>query len=241
MKKIIVCFLSISLLFCGCVNNRANKNNEPIDNVYVKSVWFTYYELEKFTSTCGNENEFKKSIKSAFQKIKSFGLNTVTVQVRPCADAFYNSQYFPVSKYCFGQEGGELKYDPLKIMVDVAHNVGLRIEAWVNPYRVSQSNDINSLSDKNIAKAWYNSAENKSNVYIDDKIYFNPASKTVEELIVNGIKEIVNNYAVDSIQFDDYFYPTSNNDIDENEYQLYKKNGENSTETAGGEKTYPQW
>lgn len=110
-------------------------------------------------------------------------------------------------------------------MVEVAHKIGLRIEAWVNPYRVSQSDDINTLSDNNIAKIWYNSEDKKSNVYISDKIYFNPASNEVKNLIVNGVKEIVSNYAVDSVQFDDYFYPTTKPEIDEAEYNSYRENG----------------
>ncbi len=225
MKKIIVCILSISLLFCGCTAVPQKSNNEPVNAVYVKSVWMSYYELGNITSSCDNGKDFEKSINAAFKKIKECGLNTVTVQVRPCADAFYKSDYFPTSKYCFGKEGSELKYDPLKIMVDVAHKLDLRIEAWLNPYRVSQSSDINELSDGNIAKKWYNSNDKSSNVYINDKIYFNPASTEVNELIVNGVKEIVNNYAVDAIHFDDYFYPTTEKVIDEAEYKLYTDNG----------------
>ena len=101
----------------------------------------------------------------------------------------------------------------------------LRIEAWINPYRVSQSKDIEELSDNNIAKEWHKSKDKKSNVYIDDKIYFNPASKDVKELIVNGVKEIVENYAVDAIHFDDYFYPSKSKEVDKNEYSAYVKSG----------------
>lgn len=226
MKRIFICILSICFVFCGCSAPKTEENNKVVVNsLYVKSVWLTYYELESFTSASETEKDFEKAISAAFKKIKNFGLNTVTVQVRPCADAFYRSDYFPVSKYCFQNEGCELKYDPLKIMVGVAHNLSLRIEAWINPYRVSQSNDINELSDKNIAKIWYNSDDKKNNIYINDKIYFNPASKEVNELIINGVKEIVNNYAVDSIQFDDYFYPTKDDKIDDTEYKAYKNSG----------------
>lgn len=225
MKKIIVCILSISLLFCGCSAVPQKSDSEPVNALYVKSVWMSYYELGEITSNCETSKDFEKAIDAAFKNIKSFGLNTVTVQVRPCADAFYKSDYFPTSKYCFGTEGSELKYDPLKIMVDIAHKMDLRIEAWLNPYRVSQSSDISELSDGNIAKKWYNNDDKKSNVYIDDKIYFNPASSEVNELIVNGVKEIVSNYAVDAIHFDDYFYPTTDDVIDECEYKSYTDNG----------------
>lgn len=225
MKKIIVCILSIILLFCGCVPTQEKNKSEPVNALYVKSVWMSYYELGDITSNCDSSKDFEKAIKTAFKKIKSFGLNTVTVQVRPCADAFYKSNYFPTSKYCFGIEGCDLKYDPLKIMVDVAHKMGLRIEAWLNPYRVSQSSKIDELSKNNLAKKWYYSDDKKSNVFVDEKIYFNPASTEVNELIVSGVKEIVNNYTIDAIHFDDYFYPTKDKKIDELEYSAYLDNG----------------
>lgn len=227
MKKIIICIMSFILLFCGCTQAVADNSSkdEPVNAVYVKAAWITYFELEKLTANSNTEKDFEKAVKSAFKGIKSNGLNTVTVQVRPCADAFYKSDYFPVSKYCFGVQGCELKYDPLAVMVSVAHNLGLRIEAWINPYRVSQSAEIDELSDNNIAKQWYNSDDKKTNIYIDDKIYFNPASQEVKELIVNGVKEIVSNYAVDAIHFDDYFYPSTKEDIDKSDYEAYVKSG----------------
>ncbi len=227
MKKVFICFILFAFILCGCSvqgDARADKD-EPANAVYVKSVWITYFELEKLTANSNTAKDFEKAVKSAFKEIKSDGFNTVTVQVRPCADAFYKSNYFPVSKYCFGVQGCELKYDPLEIMVNVAHNLKLRIEAWINPYRVSQSKDIEELSDNNIAKEWHKSKDKKSNVYIDDKIYFNPASNDVKELIVNGVKEIVENYAVDAIHFDDYFYPSKSKEVDKNEYSAYVKSG----------------
>ncbi|MDE5604245.1 MAG: family 10 glycosylhydrolase [Eubacterium sp.] len=228
MKKIFICLVSLILLLCGCsVNTDSPKpsKDEPVNAVYVKAVWITYFELEKLTANSNTDKDFEKAVKSAFKEIKSDGFNTVTVQVRPCADAFYKSDYFPVSKYCFGVQGCELKYDPLEIMVETAHKLGLRIEAWINPYRVSQSKEIDDLSDNNIAKEWYNSDDKKSNVYVDDKIYFNPASSEVKELIVNGVKEIVEKYAVDAIHFDDYFYPSTSKAVDKKEYNSYKKSG----------------
>lgn len=225
MKKIFAVLISVLFLFSGCT---AAQNNEthitsPVD--YVKSVWMTYFELEQLTSSSDTSQDFENAVKEAFGIVKDAGLNTVTVQVRPCADAFYKSEYFPVSQYCFGEQGAELKYDPLEIMVSVAHSMNLRLEAWVNPYRVSQSNDINELCDTNQAKIWYQNDDTKSNVYISDKIYFNPASEAVTQLIVNGIKEIVMNYAVDGIHFDDYFYPTDKDDIDSKEYSAYVQGG----------------
>lgn len=225
MKKILICILSV-LLLCSCSveTEKKSSNSQPADALYVKAVWITYYELQSFTENCDTAEEFTEEITDAFDELHDKGFNTVTVQVRPCADAFYKSSYFPVSQYCFGEEGSELKYDPLSIMCEVADNTKMRIEAWVNPYRVSQQNDIKKLSEDNIAKKWYE--EKNGNVYISDKaIYFNPASDDVKELIVNGVSEIVKNYNVDAIHFDDYFYPTTDKDIDKNEYKEYKDEG----------------
>lgn len=233
MKKVILIIFSLIFIFCGCSVSEQPESGNNSDMDYVKSVWITYFELEQMTTSSETAQDFEKTIKSAFKLIKNIGLNTVTVQIRPCADAFYRSDYFPVSEYCFGVQGAELKYDPLQLMVETAHDLGLRIEAWINPYRVSQSNDINTLCDSNQAKLWYSNEETKNFVYISDKIYFNPARSEVTQLIVNGVKEIVSNYSVDGIHFDDYFYPTTLEDIDAAEYEEYVN--------AGGEMTLADW
>lgn len=233
MKKVILIIFSLIFIFCGCSVSEQPGSGNNSDMDYVKSVWITYFELEQMTTSSETAQDFEKTIKSAFKLIKNIGLNTVTVQIRPCADAFYRSDYFPVSEYCFGVQGAELKYDPLQLMVETAHDLGLRIEAWINPYRVSQSNDINTLCDSNQAKLWYSNEETKNFVYISDKIYFNPARSEVTQLIVNGVKEIVSNYSVDGIHFDDYFYPTTLEDIDAAEYEEYVN--------AGGEMTLADW
>lgn len=233
MKKVILIIFSLIFIFCGCSVSEQPGSGNNSDMDYVKSVWITYFELEQMTTSSETAQDFEKTIKSAFKLIKNIGLNTVTVQIRPCADAFYRSDYFPVSEYCFGAQGAELKYDPLQLMVETAHDLGLRIEAWINPYRVSQSNDISTLCDSNQAKLWYSNEETKSFVYISDKIYYNPARSEVTQLIVNGVKEIVSNYSVDGIHFDDYFYPTTLEDIDAAEYEEYVN--------AGGEMTLADW
>lgn len=229
MKKIFICFLTIFLLFAGCSMPQNDVEKEKINAEYVKACWITYFELEKFTSDCENAEEFEEQIKTAFKKIKDIGLNTITVQVRPCADAFYRSDYFPSSKYCFGIQGSEMPYDPFEIIIETAHKLNLRVEAWINPYRVSQNDKIEDLSPDNIAVQWLNDEDKSSNVYVKDKIYFNPAAGEVTELIVNGVKEIVQNYNIEAIHFDDYFYPGIDDEIDEKEYTEYVENGGESS------------
>lgn len=221
-KKIIsvVMLFLVIMSFIGCQTTQKSSESDD-EKQYVKAVWLTYYELSGFIKD-KTEDEFKKSITTAFKELKSNKFNRVTVQVRPYADAFYNSSYFPTSAYCTGVQGEKLSYDPLAIMVEIAHKYDLFIEAWINPYRVSTSNDFNNLSDDNSAVKW---KDTDNLIVCDSGIYFNPASEEVNTLIVNGVKEIVSNYEVDGICFDDYFYPSTDVSIDKTSYQDYTKNG----------------
>lgn len=227
MKKLIFLLIPI-LLLSGCTGNNFNtqtKSKSQSNEQYVKAVWITYYELQDFIED-KSESKFTDKISSVFSDLKDKGFNTVTVQVRPCADAFYRSKYFPSSKYCFGFQGADMAYDPFEIICAQAQNQGLKIEAWINPYRVSQNNKISELCDDNIAKKWYNSKDKKSYVYIGkSSIYFNPAADEVKTLIVNGVKEIVSSYPVNAIHFDDYFYPSKDKKIDSIQYNEYIDSG----------------
>lgn len=221
-KKIILIVLSliIALSLSSCSTATKSSENNP-EKQYVKAVWLTYYELSSFIKD-KEEDEFKKSITKTFKELESNGFNRVTVQVRPYADAFYKSSYFPTSAYCTGVQGEELSYDPLEIMVEAAHKYDLFIEAWINPYRVSTSTDFDRLSENNMALKW---KDTDNLIVCDNGIYFNPASEEANELIVNGVKEIVSNYQVDGICFDDYFYPSTDKNIDKSSYEKYTKSG----------------
>lgn len=231
MKKVFLLILSLVLVLSGCSYSRTGNDSAHTKTQrgdYVKSVWVAYYELQEFIKD--DESDFENEIEKRFSQLKDMGFNTITVQVRPCADAFYKSAYFPSSKYCFGKQGVDMPYDPLKIMCAVAEKQDLSLEAWINPYRVSQDNDINKLCDTNFAKKWYKNKSKKRNIYVSKKAaYFNPASSDVNKLIVNGVKEIVENYSVSAIHFDDYFYPDTDKNIDNAEYQKYLKKGGKSS------------
>lgn len=215
MKKVIPLILILCFAFSSCSLPQNNTHQVVQKNEYRKAVWIAYYELSEFTKG-KSEYEFEQKINDEFSKLSSYGFNTVTVQIRPCADAFYLSEYFPSSVYFNGTQGGEMLYDPLEIMCSVAQKYKLKIEAWINPYRVSQDDDYTKLSPDNFAIK--NKRMTKA---VDGKIYFNPAYDKVTDLIVNGVKEIVKNYNISAIHFDDYFYPTQSKNFDKKEYKKY--------------------
>ena len=173
-----------------------------------RAVWICYSDFEK--SAGMNESDFTQYIRNMFDNVVALNMNTVVVHVRPFADAMYPSEYFPWSKYASGKQGVDPGYDPLKIMIREAHARSLKFHAWLNPYRVSNGSDVKALSKDNKARKYLTNSSKKDDRYvltIGGKMYYNPSIGKNIDLIVNGIAEIVENYDVDGIHFDDYFYP----------------------------------
>ncbi|MEG0853389.1 MAG: family 10 glycosylhydrolase [Angelakisella sp.] len=196
----------------------------------VRSVWISYLELQGLM-TGNSSSQFRSEIADVFKTGADFGLNTVVLQVRPFADAIYPSEIFPQSYLFTGKEGhvGEAPYDALAIAIEEARKCGLRLEAWINPYRIRNSAS-RDLSSDNPAEAMLESGDA---VKMGEVITYNPASTKAQELIVNGVVEIVKNYDVDAIHFDDYFYPTTDAAFDKDDYSAYK--------SSGGTKSLAAW
>ncbi len=149
----------------------------------------------------------------------SYGLNTVFFQVRPASDAFYKSDIFPYSKWLTGIQGMAPweGFDPLEYWVEGAHKRGIKLHAWINPYRVTaDKSSLGSLAASNPAKLHPEYVF----LYTNGNYYYNPAVPEVRQLVIDGIKEIVDNYDVDGIHLDDYFYPGSDV-VDYDDYLKY--------------------
>ena len=211
----------------------ATTNEAKADEV--RAIWISFLDLSPLMKG-KNESQFTASIQQMFKTCADNGLNRVIVQVRPYGDSFYPSDYFPWSDYASGTMGTALSYDPLKIMVNEAHRLGLAIEAWVNPMRAMTTTQIAQVSDQYPIRRWYNSAEKTAqNLFIvSGRIYLNPASKEVRDLIAAGVTEIVRKYDVDGVHIDDYFYPSGLDfSYDASQYAAYT--------AAGGTLSQADW
>lgn len=178
-----------------------------------RAVWLTYLEFNAYRSSVktNDSQSFTKFYQHVIDKCKELHINHIIVQVRPFSDALYESDYFPWASCISGKQGVSPGYDPLKIMVDLTHKSNMKIEAWINPYRISSGDDINELAKSNPARMWAEKTATSRNVLTyEHALYYNPSSKQVRALIQNGIEEIVTNYKVDGIHMDDYFYPSFN-------------------------------
>lgn len=191
------------------------QDTETVPKEEMRAVWISYIEFSERLSQLGkdsfSEQEFHDFVDEMFDSCISWNMNTVIVHVRPYGDALYASDYFPWSKYVSGEQGRDPGFDPLEYMVQAAHERGLKLEAWLNPYRVATgTTKALSLSADNPARKWMESskASKRRNVLaFGGNLYYNPAKEEVRELITNGVREIVENYDIDGIHFDDYFYP----------------------------------
>lgn len=189
----------------------------------VRAVWVSYLEMDHLLSK-QTAAQFQKNFQKVLQNAENLGLNTVIVQVRPFGDALYASDYFPWSYLITGKEGNDPWFDPLEIMITETRKKNMRIEAWVNPYRIRNQGSKQVLSSDNPAKQWQANG-NRAVITYDGVTSYNPASKQAQELIINGIAEIVRGYDVDGIHIDDYFYPTTDTAFDQADYTAYKESG----------------
>ena len=219
----------------GNTNNTGNTNIAAATNE-VRAVWITFLE---FSGKGYTEYSFNNKITEMFDRIAASGMNEIYVHVRPFSDAMYRSAYFPWSKYVSGTQGVDPGFDPLTIMVNAAHARNLKLHAYINPYRVCTEADFASLATNSPAYKWLNDddEENDRNVLKFGKMYYyNPSSPDVIKLINNGVAEIVKNYDVDGIIFDDYFYPTLGSNysskFDSEEYNEYKLSTDNPMSIA---------
>lgn len=194
---------------------------------FTSAMWYSYGSDMNFKNL--TQQQFKNKIDKMFDDAVNLGNDAVICQVRPFADAYYKSNLFPWSSYITGTQGKNPGYDPMAYMIEAAHKRGLQFHAWLNPYRISTStNNPNNLSSDHIARKWWNNESTKRRVLVSGNgLYFNPTIPECQKLIIDGVREIVNNYNVDGIHIDDYFYPTTDLEFDSVEYNKYKSDGGN--------------
>lgn len=188
----------------------------PESNEEMRGVWVSYMELSMENESSKTQKAFEDKFTEIAQKCREGGFNTLIVQVRPFCDALYKSSYFPWSHILTGTQGENPQYDALQIMCDICKENNLKIHAWINPYRVSSNETPKKLSDNN---PYIKNSE--IGIKTDNGIFLDPSNETAQQLISDGVKEIAENYDVDGIQFDDYFYPTEDESFDKKQYEAY--------------------
>lgn len=150
-----------------------------------------------------NPEQTRAYLVDQLNKLERAGINAVLFQVRPQADAFYISELEPWSRFVTGTAGQAPTplWDPLAFMIEECHKRNMELHAWLNPYRVTTSNNEVLPPNHVFYKhpEWF--------VTYDGKKYFDPGLPQCRDFIVKVVNDIVTRYDVDAIHMDDYFYP----------------------------------
>jgi uncharacterized lipoprotein YddW (UPF0748 family) len=175
----------------------------------------------------------KQELRQRFDEIAELGFNAVVFQISPTGDAFYHSNISPWSAWLTGETSftGVLldslgtPFDPLAYAISLARERCIEFHAWFNPYRITHTAlnyrgiilsstgepvmglaQIRSEWERIPGTAFYlfgDYVKLGENRYVVD-----PAAPGVREWIIRRVLEVVDNYDIDAVHFDDYFYPS---------------------------------
>ena len=189
-----------------------------------RGVWVATLENIDWPSSMKlTTDQQKRELVDLFDEHQQSGINAVMFQIRPAADAFYAKSREPWSKWLTGKQGHAPSpaYDPLEFAITEAHKRGMELHAWFNPYRATTDGKFSQLSPEhitNIKPEWFF-------VYGGIKL-FNPGIPEVRDYIVRVFLDVVDNYDIDGVHLDDYFYPYQIDGQHINDAETFKQYGD---------------
>lgn len=173
----------------------------------MRAVWMTTVSnLDWPSNTTRTTAQQQAEVTSLLDLCVQMNLNTIFLQVRSQADSLYPSSIEPWGPMFRGTMGlaPSPSYDPLDYWVQQAHQRGLQIYAWFNPYRALSSSGTSAPAN-HISKvsAWVDTYPTSAT---NNAIWIDPGGGGSTQTR-NVIKDVVTRYDIDGVVFDDYFYP----------------------------------
>lgn len=184
----------------------AFERTQPVPTREHRAIWMS--PMLNYTWPYGSINKAnaearKRNLRSDFARLKSQGINTVYYHVRANCDATYASSYEPYSAAVADGRGGTPFFDPFAFVIEAGHDAGIEVYAWVNPYRYSPGKEYGA-GERNYENSHPDWLIRRPTQYI-----LNPGIPEVQDRIEAIITEIAENYDIDGMIFDDYFYTAS--------------------------------
>ncbi len=200
-----------ALLFLACVSSLFPQNVPPKREF--RAVWIaTVANIDFPLNMTDAPSKQRQDFIAILDAHKSAGMNAVIVQVRSVADAMYAKSREPWSQVLTGTQGQAPNplWDPLEFMIAETHKRGMEFHAWFNPYRSVSSSSTQLAPNHifNLHPEWHLTFANPYKL-------LNPGIPEVREYVASVIMDVVRNYDIDGVHFDDYFYPyggTTNQD-----------------------------
>ena len=178
MKKVkSICLLAVILIITAFIIEKSRI--KIISENETRGIYVSYIE---YTNHLSNKNteDIKTEIKNMIKIIKEYNFNLVILQVRPFSDSIYNSKIFPTSWTVAGIEGDKLEIDILDYFIKIAHQNDIKVHAWVNPYRISNTTDISKISKE---KLFYLMSRGLNEEQAKDLVHVKMASSVIGELV----------------------------------------------------------
>ena len=141
-------------------------------------------------------------MRAILNRAQSLRMNAVIVQVRAAGDAIYRSSLEPWSRVLTGTQGSDPGWDPLDAWVSEAHQRGLELHAWFNPFRAGNVSDTSRLAPNHLARARPELAR-----IAQGQLWFDPGEPEVQQRTMDVIADVLARYDIDAVHLDDYFYP----------------------------------
>lgn len=184
----------------------------------IRAVWLCTVRDIDWPRNKSNPEVQKQEFIEYLDLFKQYNVNTVIMQVRPCADAFYNSSLEPWSQYLTGTQGQDPGWDVMNFMIDETHKRGMEFHAWMNPYRICEDYTKFNPAANAISNTHPEWVMQYGKLWI-----LNPGLPEVRQHLCNVVADLLDKYDVDGIHFDDYFYPYPNGSSlpDMEDYKAY--------------------
>ncbi len=220
MNRLLLTLLGFCLLILSCHPSKkitvaplpaatTVSNDAPLPQPQVekefRAAWVATVANINWPSKPGlSTEEQKREALDLLNFLEQHHFNAVILQVRPQADALYASALEPWSYYLTGAQGKapDPYYDPLQFWTEEAHERGIELHVWLNPYRAHHPTG-GPVSDSSLVKR-----RPELVVYLEEGYWwFDPAKKGTQDHSSEVVMDLVRRYDIDGVHFDDYFYP----------------------------------
>ncbi|MCP4520336.1 MAG: family 10 glycosylhydrolase [Cytophagales bacterium] len=214
MKNLVAVFFSLCLTFIAF-----GQRSSVYPKHEVRGLWVTTaYNLDWPSSSSLSAKEQKEEFIELLESHQDKHINTIFLQIRIAGDALYKSKYEPWSKVLTGKQGEKPEYDPLQFAIEECHKRNIELHAWLNIFRANNGKKSGRRSRKSLVKKqpkWF--------IKTPKGPFFNPGVPEVHDYLTKVVLDVVQNYDIDAIHFDDYFYPQEIHGVEIKDHKLWKK------------------
>lgn len=229
--------LLVGLLALSTVTSVGSAADTPTMEREFRGAWVATVSNIDWPSKPGLPADKQKAeLAAILDKCVQLKLNAVVFQVRPMADALYESKLEPWSEVLTGTAGKNPGYDPLAFAIAESHKRGLELHVWFNPYRARHPSAKSEVSKDHIITRRPDLAKPYGKHY-----WMNPTHKDVQDHSLAVITDVVKRYDIDGIHIDDYFYPYKELDADKKPIPFPDDDTWAAYQKAGGKLTRDDW